>query len=86
MAMKQGMKPHGELRQSQVVGAFGPGAMLDLPRHSVIVAGLEHWLGVGDPIKEIRLVSKIKAMLDITELELFGAPVDPEGSNSNGPC
>lgn len=85
MAMKQGMKPHGELRQSQVVGAFGPGAMLDLPRHSVIVAGLEHWLGVGDPIKEIRLVSKIKAMLDITELELFGAPVDPEGSNSNGP-
>lgn len=86
MAIKHGVNAHGELRLSQLVGAFGPGAMLDLPRHSVIVAGLEHWLGLGEPITETRLVAKIKAMLDITELDLFGAPVDPEGNQSKGPA
>jgi hypothetical protein len=28
---------------SQLLTAFGPGAMMDLPTRSVIVAGLEHW-------------------------------------------
>jgi hypothetical protein len=31
------------LRLSQLVGVFGPGAMLDLPERSVIVGGLNHW-------------------------------------------
>ena len=31
------------LRLSQVVGMFGPGAMVDLPDRSVIVSGLDDW-------------------------------------------
>jgi hypothetical protein len=31
------------LRLSQIVGAFGPGAMVDLPTRSVIVSGLDRW-------------------------------------------
>ena len=31
------------LRLSQIVGTFGPGAMIDLPDRSVIVSGLDHW-------------------------------------------
>lgn len=31
------------IRLSQVVGLFGPGAMLDLPDRSVLVQGLDHW-------------------------------------------
>jgi hypothetical protein len=31
------------LRQSQVVGLFGPGAMLDLPERSVIVSSVDEW-------------------------------------------
>jgi hypothetical protein len=31
------------LRQSQVVGLFGPGAMLDLPERSVLVASVDEW-------------------------------------------
>ena len=31
------------LRTSQVVGLFGPGAMVDLPDRSVIVSGLDSW-------------------------------------------
>ena len=31
------------IRMSQLVGLFGPGAMLDLPDRSVLVLGLDHW-------------------------------------------
>lgn len=46
------------LRQSQLLSTFGPGAMLDLPDRSVLVAGLEHWDSRDDastPIDEPRL-------------------------------
>ncbi|MET3892701.1 hypothetical protein ABIE41_003777 [Bosea sp. OAE506] len=32
-----------EIRLSQLVGYYGPGAMLDLPDRSVLVLGLDHW-------------------------------------------
>ena len=32
-----------QIRSSQVVTTFGPGAMVDLPESSVIIAGLDHW-------------------------------------------
>jgi Domain of unknown function (DUF1998) len=31
------------IRMSQLVGLFGPGAMLDLPDRSVLVLGIDHW-------------------------------------------
>jgi hypothetical protein len=34
--------PDDKIRLSQVVGVFGPGAMLDLPERSVLVQGLDH--------------------------------------------
>lgn len=41
---KQGRsKPEGQIRQSQMVSTFGPGAMVDLKDRSIIVGGLEHW-------------------------------------------
>lgn len=52
-------KAHGEIRQSQVVTTFGPGALIDLPNYSVIVAGLD---GIRSDIeiKEPRLLEKIR--------------------------
>lgn len=35
--------PDGQIRQSQMVTTFGPGAMVDLVDRSVVVGGLEHW-------------------------------------------
>ena len=32
-----------KIRLGQVIGVFGPGAMLDLPDRSVLVQGLDHW-------------------------------------------
>ena len=43
--MKPKIPPTGELRRSQVLTTFGPGAMVDLPNHSVLIAGLEYWKG-----------------------------------------
>ena len=56
---KKTVKPHGQLRQSQVVTTFGPGSMLDLPKSSVIIAGLEYW-DKGEQILEPRLVDNLK--------------------------
>ena len=47
MSRKPGAKPPGQLRQSQVITTFGPGAMLDLPNYSVLVGGLDYWTGQG---------------------------------------
>lgn len=44
----------GKLRPTQIVTTFGPGAIVDLPTRSVVVAGLEWWSG-GTAIYEPRL-------------------------------
>ena len=35
--------PLGEARPSQVLQLYGPGAMVDLPEHSVLIGGLDAW-------------------------------------------
>ncbi len=58
------VKPHGQIRQSQIVTTFGPGAMIDLPDHAVILAGLDHWTGYEEhPIVEDRLAGKVRDLL-----------------------
>ena len=64
---KKNKKPHGQVRQSQVVTTFGPGSLFDLPNHSVIVGGLEYWTK-GDEIQEPRLVAKLKDLLQVDNL------------------
>lgn len=38
-----GQRPEGEIRRSQVVGTYGPGALVDLLDHAVLVGGLDFW-------------------------------------------
>ena len=38
-------RPNGQVRRSQVISTYGPGALVDLPEHSAIVGGLDQWLG-----------------------------------------
>jgi hypothetical protein len=40
---KQTRPPDGRLRVSQLVTTFGPGAMVDLLDHAVLIGGLEYW-------------------------------------------
>jgi hypothetical protein len=76
--MKPGTRPPGQLRQSQVITTFGPGAMLDLPNHSVLVGGLDYWTGKGEEIHEPRLTAKLQALLELPSLKLFSPPPDQE--------
>ncbi len=71
-------RPHGTIRQSQVITTFGPGAMVDLPHHSVIVGGLDDWNFGTDrrAISEDRLVAKLEALLETKGLKLFAPPVE----------
>jgi len=72
-------KPHGQVRQSQIVTTFGPGAMLDLPDYAVIVGGLENWNGWRDyPIVEERLAAKVKQELGLSTVEFYAPPPDPD--------
>lgn len=51
----------GELRPSQVVGTFGPGAVVDLPDVSLIIAGTDFWTPEPDRlIDEPRLRSMLR--------------------------
>jgi hypothetical protein len=54
--------------------------MLELPMHSVLIGGLDHWLRRGDEIPEPRLVEKLKRCFDppLERLQLFAPPPDDE--------
>jgi hypothetical protein len=71
-------RPHGSIRQSQIITTFGPGATLDLPEHGVIVGGLEYWSGDKVQIQEERLVAKLEALLQVGGLKLFAPPVETD--------
>lgn len=52
---KQNQPPDGRIRLSQLVTTFGPGAMVDLKDHAVLVGGLDYWKydpKVGRPLVE----------------------------------
>ncbi len=80
-------RPHGQIRRSQVVTIFGPGSLLDLPNHSAIVGGLDHWFNTGEEVHEPRLIEKLRRVLDTPLLTLQAPPPDiedPTGTTQTG--
>lgn len=77
--------PQGQLRQRQLITTFGPGAMLDLPRDSVIIAGLDHWkLGSCAEIDEPRLAAKVAQFLGVPSLKLYPPPEHDDKHQGDG--
>lgn len=74
--MKPKIPPTGELRQSQVLTTFGPGSMVDLPSHAVLIGGLDFWKGAKARIYDDRLEAWLSKRLNVPELKLFAPPVD----------
>lgn len=72
----------GQIRRSQMITTFGPGAMIDLPLHSIIVGGLEHWSEQGRrPVHEKRLEAAIAKQFDLepdARVPMYTPPVDDE--------
>lgn len=79
-------KAHGQLRRSQIITTYGPGALIDLPRHSAIVGGLDTWPKPGDleEITEMRLSRKLETMTGVTAPRLYAPP--PDGNDPREPA
>jgi hypothetical protein len=77
------------MRQSQMVRSSGPGAMVDMPTASVLVAGLDHWsYPAGDhrQVEEPRLLALLRHMLGLPDLTLRRPPPSaPEGQKGSRP-
>lgn len=91
MANKRSFHPDGEVRHSQLITTYGPGAMVDLPDCSVVIGGLNYWSNGPDQqperIEEPRLIAKLRQTLGVSTLQLQKPPihdVGPEGRNRPG--
>lgn len=71
-------KAHGQIRRSQVITTYGPGALIDLPRHSAVVGGLDTWPKTSDleEISESRLSHKLEIMTQVPAPRLYAPPPD----------
>jgi hypothetical protein len=82
-------RPEGQIRQSQLVTTFGPGAMVDLVDRAVVIGGLDHWAWLGgkwialdDARLRRSLLPRLRALdpdLDLATSDYFRKP--PEGDN-----
>ncbi len=74
------------LRQSQLITTYGPGAMIDLPDYSVIIAGLQDWSHLRrEKVDEPRLTAKLRQMLNIPILDLWTPPRHEESPQKAAP-
>lgn len=70
-------RAHGHLRQSQVITTYGPGALIDLPRHSAIIGGLDTWPSGLDEVVEPRLAHKLRNLTGVPAPRLCAPPPSP---------
>jgi len=71
-------RAHGQIRRSQVITTWGPGAPIDLPRDAGIVGGLDTWPKTTalEEIVDPRLSRKLGLLTDIPDPRLFAPPPD----------
>ncbi|MBO9107292.1 DUF1998 domain-containing protein [Agrobacterium sp. S2/73] len=56
--------PVGEIRPSQLLWTYGPGALIDLPNLSVVTMGTDRWeKDRCQPIQEARLLANVRSVL-----------------------
>ena len=69
----------GELRPSQLLWAFGVGALVDLPHIAVIVRGLDDWNpNECTPLTEERLLANVRRKLGPQVERLLAPPLAPQ--------
>ena len=71
-----------QIRSSQLITTFGPGAMVDLPEDAVIIAGIDQWRYNRNQalptVSEPRLQAKLQAILGVENLCLRRPPASVE--------
>jgi len=69
----------GEVRPSQLLWTYGPGALIDLPNMSVITMGLDKWdLNRCPPVEETRLLTAVRRILGPQITHLRTPPISME--------
>jgi hypothetical protein len=82
--------PVGEVRPSQLLWTYGPGALIDLPSLSVVTLGTDRWeKDRCQPIQEARLLAAVRKVLG-QQVESLRMPpfqkselVDPWSAEAN---
>ena len=74
-------KVNGQVRRSQVITTWGPGAPLDLPRDAGIVGGLDTWPNTArlDEVVDPRLSRKLGLLTGVVNPRMFAPPGDTAG-------
>ena len=68
----------GQIRRSQIITTYGPGALIDLPRDSAIVAGVDGWTHPLERLDEPRVQRILSRMTGVVHPELYVPPTpDP---------
>jgi hypothetical protein len=77
----------GEIRPSQMMWTYGPGALVDLPNMSVVTLSTDRWPKEHcHPVYESRLLSSVQSVLGPNVQELLMPPlVDSDNDNPNNP-
>ena len=69
----------GQVRASQLLTTYGPGALIDLPHASGIVGGLDFWPRSDEQeIVEPRLIRKLAALTGVAVPRLYAPPSAPD--------
>ncbi len=76
------------IRASQMVTQFGPGSMLDLPEHGVMISGLDDW---GNPkalapVYEPRLAAKVSERFEGAKVKLLLPPAESDDPAKPSPA
>lgn len=89
-------KPDGQIRLSQLVTTFGPGAMVDLVHRAVVIGGLEHWQWLDNKWESLdysrlrrSLVPRLKALapeLDLAQADYFRKPPAADANDPSLRC
>jgi hypothetical protein len=66
----------GQIRRSQVITTYGPGALIDLPDEAAIMGGLNTWPRNLERILEPRLERKLELWTGVPSPELYLPPPD----------
>lgn len=76
--MSSAKTPVGEVRPSQLLWTYGPGALVDLPNLSVVTMGTDRWeKDRCQPIEEARLLAAVRTVLGDQVASLRMPPFQP---------
>ncbi|MCY4368736.1 MAG: hypothetical protein OXF41_04770, partial [bacterium] len=79
-------RAHGQIRQSQVITTYGPGALIDLPDHAAIVGGLETWPSTANltEVVDKRLTGFLRIITGVQAPKMYAPPPEPSEPWASG--